>query len=160
MSQKQVFSECQWQMSHELTDFLGQWNGHIIKSTQKRITLNHTTLRNIALPKFEVFIRISLDMNLFLNLALLTFLLFDETDLDDSIDSGNLYERGYRPLIQNDSITHMHDLAVCVKETISLLPGLSLRNSVDLYLYFLFYAFSFIDHLHFSIQFFMLFHLT
>ena len=88
------------------------------------------------------------------------FLLFDETDLDYSIDSGNLYERGYRPLIQKDSVTHMHDLAVCVKETISLLRGLSVRNSVDIYLYFLFYAFSFIDHLHFSIQFFMLFHLT
>ena len=39
-----------------------------------------------------------------------------ETNFDDSIDSGNLPVRGYLPLIQNDSITHMHDLAVYVKD--------------------------------------------
>ena len=35
-----------------------------------------------------------------------------ETDLDDSIDSGNFSVRGYLPLIQKDSSTHMHSLAV------------------------------------------------
>ena len=39
-----------------------------------------------------------------------------ETNLDGSIDSGNFFMRGYLPLIQKDSSTHMHDLAVCVKE--------------------------------------------
>ena len=31
-----------------------------------------------------------------------------ETNLDDSMDSGNFSVRGYLPLIQQDSITHMH----------------------------------------------------
>ena len=35
-----------------------------------------------------------------------------ETNLDYSIDSGNLFMRGYLPLIQTDSTTHMHGLAV------------------------------------------------
>ena len=39
-----------------------------------------------------------------------------EANLDDSIDSGNFYVRGYFPLIRKDSITDMHGLAVCVKE--------------------------------------------
>ena len=39
-----------------------------------------------------------------------------ETNLDDSIDSGNFSVRGYLPLIQKDSSTHMHGLAVYVKE--------------------------------------------
>ena len=39
-----------------------------------------------------------------------------ETNLDNSIDSGNFSVTGYLPLIQNDSSTHMHGLAVYVKE--------------------------------------------
>ena len=35
-----------------------------------------------------------------------------ETNLDDSNDSGNFPVRGYLPLIQKDSSTHMHCLAV------------------------------------------------
>ena len=39
-----------------------------------------------------------------------------KTNLDDSIDSGNFSVRGYLPLIRIDSSTHMHGLAVYVKE--------------------------------------------
>ena len=39
-----------------------------------------------------------------------------ETNLDDSIDSRNFSVRGYLPLIRKDSGTHMHGLAVYVKE--------------------------------------------
>ena len=39
-----------------------------------------------------------------------------ETNLNDSTDSDNLSERGYLPLIQKDSSTHMHGLAVHVRE--------------------------------------------
>ena len=39
-----------------------------------------------------------------------------ETNLDDSIDSVNFSVRGYLPSIQKDSSTHMHGLAVYVKE--------------------------------------------
>ena len=35
-----------------------------------------------------------------------------ETNLDDSIDSGNFSVRGYLPLIQKDSSNHMHGLEV------------------------------------------------
>ena len=38
-----------------------------------------------------------------------------ETNLDDSIDSGNFSVRGYLPLIWKDSSTHMLGLAVYVK---------------------------------------------
>ena len=43
-----------------------------------------------------------------------------ETNLDNSIDSGNFSLRGYLALIWKDSITHMHGLAVYVKEGLSL----------------------------------------
>ena len=52
-----------------------------------------------------------------------------ETNLDDSIDSGNFSGRGYLPLIQKDSITHMYGLAVYVKEGLSFAQDLSLENS-------------------------------
>ena len=41
-----------------------------------------------------------------------------ETNLDDSIDSGNFSLTGYLPLIRKDSSTHMHGLAVYVKEVL------------------------------------------
>ena len=37
-----------------------------------------------------------------------------EANLDDSTDSNNFSVRGYLPLIQKHSITHMHGLAVYV----------------------------------------------
>ena len=39
-----------------------------------------------------------------------------KTNLDDSTNSGNFFVRGYLPLIRKDSTTHMHGLAVYVKE--------------------------------------------
>ena len=59
-----------------------------------------------------------------------------ETNLDDSIDSGNFSVRGYLPLIQKDSITHMHGLAVYVKVRLPFTWDLSLENSADSYLCF------------------------
>ena len=59
-----------------------------------------------------------------------------ETNLDDSIDSGNFYVRGYLPLIRKDSVTHMHVLAVYVKEGLPFAWDLSLENSADSYLCF------------------------
>ena len=58
------------------------------------------------------------------------------TNLDDSIDSGNFSVRGYLPLIQKDSSTHMHGLAVYVKEGLPFARDLSLENSADSYLCF------------------------
>ena len=59
-----------------------------------------------------------------------------ETNLDDSIDSGNLSVRGYLPLIRKDSGTHMHGLAVYVKEGLPFTRDLSLKNCADSYLCF------------------------
>ena len=59
-----------------------------------------------------------------------------ETNLDDSIDSGNFSVRVYLPLIRKDSSTHMHRLAVYVKEGLPFARDLSLENSADSYLCF------------------------
>ena len=56
-----------------------------------------------------------------------------ETNLDESIDSGNL-SVGDLPLIGKYSITHMHGLAVYVKEGLPFARDLSLENSADSYL--------------------------
>ena len=60
-----------------------------------------------------------------------------ETNLDDSINSGNLSVRGYLSISQKDSIIHMHGLAVYVKEGLPLAWDLSLENSANSYLCFL-----------------------
>ena len=54
-----------------------------------------------------------------------------ETNLDDSIDSGNFSVRGYLPLIRKDSSTHRHGLAVNVKKIPSFSRDLFLENSAD-----------------------------
>ena len=59
-----------------------------------------------------------------------------ETNLDNSIDSGNFSVRGYLPLIRKDSSTHMHSLAVYVKEGLPFAQDLSQENSADSYLCF------------------------
>ena len=59
-----------------------------------------------------------------------------ETNLDDSIDSGNFSVRGYLHLIQKDSSIHMHGLAVYVKEGLPFPWDLSLENFADSYLCF------------------------
>ena len=91
-----------------------------------------------------------------------------ETNRDGSIDSGNFSVRGYLPLIQKDSSTHMHGLTVYVKEALSFARDLSLENFADFYLCFqlallhsVFSSFFSIDHLlRLCAHFFILFHLT
>ena len=60
-------------------------------------------------------------------------LALSETNLDDSIDTGNFSVRGYILLIWKDSSTHMHGLAVYVKEGLPFARDLSLENSADSY---------------------------
>ena len=59
-----------------------------------------------------------------------------ETNLDDSVDSGNFSVRGYLPLIRKDSTSHMHGLAVYMKEGFPVAWDLSLENTADSYLCF------------------------
>ena len=62
-----------------------------------------------------------------------------ETNLDDSIDSGNFSARGYLHLIRKDSSTHMHGLAVYVKEGLPFARDLYLEDSADSYVFDWFY---------------------
>ena len=52
------------------------------------------------------------DCKSFLESKSLDFLVLCQTNLDDSVDSGNFSVRGYLPLIRKDSSTHMHGLVV------------------------------------------------
>ena len=54
-----------------------------------------------------------------------------DTNLDDSIDSDNFSVRGYLPLIRKDFGTHMHGLAIYLKEGLPFARELSLENSAD-----------------------------
>ena len=76
------------------------------------------------------------DCESFLELNSPDILAVRETNLDDSIDSGNFSVRGYLPLIQKDSTTDMHGLSVYVKEGLPFARDLSLESSTDSYLYF------------------------
>ena len=59
-----------------------------------------------------------------------------DANLDDSIDSGSFSVRDYLSLIRKDSSTHMHGVAVYVKEGLPFAWDLSLEHSVDSYLCF------------------------
>ena len=56
-----------------------------------------------------------------------------ETNLDDSIDSGNFHVRGYFPLIRKVSSTYMHGLTAYVKEGLRFARGSSPEKSADSY---------------------------
>ena len=84
---------------------------------------------------FQTFVRILLIVNLCLNQTP-DILALCETNLDNSIDSGNFSARGYLPLIRKDSGTHMHGLAVYLKEGLPFAQDLSLENFADSYLCF------------------------
>ena len=84
---------------------------------------------------FKAFVEILLTAS-FLELNSPDILTVCETNLDDSIDSGNFSVRGYLSLIQKDSTTHMHSLAVFVKEGLPFALDPSLENSPDSYLCF------------------------
>ena len=154
-------------MSHELKTYLSIFNlfklSELWPYYQKhvnQIILNLTTLWNLALRIFETFVRILLIVNYSLNHS--NILALRETNLDDSIDSVNFSVRGYLPLIWKDFSTHIHGLAVHVKEGLSFAQDLSLENSADSYLCFFDWSyftqcltsFSSIDHI------LLLFHLT
>ena len=85
-----------------------------------------------------------------------------ETNLDDSIDSGNFSVKGLC-----EFLTHMNGLAVYIKEGLPFPWDLSLENSVDSYVFDWLYftqcstSFSSINHLlHQYARFLILFHLT
>ena len=56
------------------------------------------------------------DCESFLESNSFDILALSETNLDDSIGSGNFSVRDYLPLIRKDSTTHLHGLGVYVKK--------------------------------------------
>ena len=81
-----------------------------------------------------------------------------EANLDDSIDSGNFFGSGYLPLIQKNSTTLLHGLAVYVKERLPFAQDLSLENSADSYLCFLLALLNVLLLFHLLITFFVFMH--
>ena len=92
---------------------------------------NSESHNSLKLILFKAFVQILLIVNLSLNQNSPDILALCETNLDDSI---SLW--GYLPLIRKDSGTHMHGLAVYVKEGLPFAWDLSLENSADSYLCF------------------------
>ena len=100
----------------------------------------------------EAFVQILLKSNSLEILALC------DTNFDDSIASGNFSVRCYLPLIEKDSTTHMHGLAVYVKEGLPFALDLSLENSAYSYFCFwlhLLHSVSYFFSLYWSLSFFL-----
>ena len=102
------------------------WKTLINQRTLNRITSPKLSFTNIRGLRWNYF-----DWESFLESNSPDILALCETNLDDSIDSGNFSVRGYLPLIWIDSSTRMHDLPVYVKEGLPFAQDLSLENSVD-----------------------------
>ena len=92
------------------------------------LELSFTNIRSLCLNFVEC--------DSFLQSNSLDILAICEANLDDLIYYGNFSERGYLPLIRKDYITHMHGLAVYVKEGLPFVWDLPLENSADSYLCF------------------------
>ena len=101
-----------------------------------QIILNRMTLLKLSFMNIRGLHSNFVDCESFLESNSPDILALCETNLDDSIDSGNFSVRGYLPLIRKDSSTHMHGLAVYVKEDLPFARDLSLENSADSYLCF------------------------
>ena len=168
-SQKISQKLIQWLVSPELTVYLSIFNlsklNELWPYYQKHINqviLNHTTLWSLALWIFEALVWILLIVNLSLNNSP-DILGLCESNLDDSIDSDSFSVRGYLPLIRKSSSTHIHGLALYVKEG---LPYLEKTLQILIYVFDWLYftqcltSFSSINHLLLCAQFLILFHLT
>ena len=108
--------------SHELMAYLSvfnlyltQWIMAILSKGCNPDNLEPLNSLKHSFTNIEVFVPIFLNVNLFLNQTLLKFFLCGrQTWMTQLILAISL--SGYLPLIQKDSITHMHGLAVYVKE--------------------------------------------
>ena len=108
--------------------FITQWIMAILSKGCEPDNFESQIFWNLTLQMFEVFVRILLNVNLSLNQTSPDILALFETNLDDSIDSGSFSLTVYLSLIRRDSDTHMHGLAVYVKEGLSFKWDLSLEN--------------------------------
>ena len=110
-------------------------HGHIIKGCKPR---NFTLQNSLKLSFINIWGLSSnfVDCDSFLKWQSPDIFALCETNLDDSIDSGNFSVMGYPPLIQKDSTTHMHGFTVYVNEGLPFAQNLFLENPEDSYLCF------------------------
>ena len=115
-----------------LTLNLYKSNGNALRNSVGRLKVTHKfSFTNIRGP-FSNYV----GCESFLESNSPDILVLCKTNLDDSIDSGNFSVRGYLPLIQKDSVTHIRVLAVYVKEGLPFARDFSPENSQDSYLCF------------------------
>ena len=124
-------------VSHELTVYLSifnqfEFNG-LLTYYQKHVNQNSLKL---SFTNICSLCSNFVDCKFFLESNSPDVLVLCETNLGDSIDSGNFSMRGYLPLIPKDSSTDMHSLTVYVKERLPFARDLSLENQADSYLPF------------------------
>ena len=124
-------------VSHELTAYLSiSW---VMAIVSKRCKPDNFELYNSLKIKFMNIQGLCLNFiywESFLETNSPDILAPCETNLDDSVDSGNFSVRGYLCLIQKCSTTHMCGVAVYVKEVLPFAQNLSLENSSNSYLCF------------------------
>ena len=101
-------------VSHELTAylsvfnlFLTQWIMAILSKVCKPDTCEPHNSLKLSFTNIRGLCSNFVEYESFLESNSPDILALCETNLDDSIDSGNFSVRGYPPLIQKDSITHM-----------------------------------------------------
>ena len=97
---------------------------------------SHTILLILSFTNVRGFCSNFLECEYFLESNSPDILPLCETNLDDSINSGNFSMMVYFPLIRKDSVSHMHVLAVYVKEGLPFARDLPLENSADSYFCF------------------------
>ena len=120
-------------ITSRITNFNSLNYGHIIKRCTPEYFQSHNSLklsfRNIPglHSKFD-------DCESFLESNYPDISALCETNLDDSIDSGNFSVKVYLFLIRKDSTIHMHGLALHVKNFFA--QDLYLENSAHFYLRF------------------------
>ena len=131
--------------------------GHIIKTAKPDDFESHNSLK-LGFTNIRGLCSNFVDCESFLESNSPDILALCETNLDDSIDSGNFSVRGYLPLIRKDSSTHMHDLAVYVKEGLPFARDLFLENSADTYVFDLLASLSVLLLFPLSITFFVVTH--
>ena len=133
----------QWLVSHELTaylsvvnQFLTQWMMATLSKGCKAYNCEpHNSLKH-SFTNIWGLLSSFFECESFLEWNSPDMLALCEANLDDSIDSSSFSMRGYPPLIWKDPVTHMHGLAVYVKEGLPFARDLSLENSADSYLRF------------------------
>ena len=77
---------------------------------------NYTTFLKLSFTNIRVLYSNFVEFESFLELNSPDILALCDTNFDDSTVSGNFSIKSYLPLIRKDSVIHMHDLTVYVKE--------------------------------------------